>query len=130
MRREQRADLRRELPKTRLDVVSPAEVGLYTVGAAFLTFSRVPADAVTQVALPRQAAEDELGARDVSVRVLRLNLLLNLLLSLIRVEPLKLRLNQLLNLQILSLVICLIMIIQTLLNFQLQLKKWWILLEN
>ncbi|WP_440064062.1 lipopolysaccharide biosynthesis protein [Streptosporangium sp. OZ121] len=58
-------------------LVSPAEVGLYTVGAAFLTFSRVPADAVTQVALPRQAVEDELGARDVSVRVLRLNLLLS-----------------------------------------------------
>ncbi|MGJ6964062.1 lipopolysaccharide biosynthesis protein [Streptosporangium sp. G11] len=58
-------------------LVSPAEVGLYTVGTAFLTFSRIPADAVTQVALPRQAVEDERDARAVSVRVLRLNLLLS-----------------------------------------------------
>ncbi|WP_436762432.1 lipopolysaccharide biosynthesis protein [Streptosporangium sp. V21-05] len=58
-------------------LVSPAEVGLYTVGGAFLTFSRVPADAVAQVALPRQAVEDERDARDVSVRVLRLSLLLS-----------------------------------------------------
>ncbi|MGC5010263.1 lipopolysaccharide biosynthesis protein [Streptosporangium sp. DT93] len=55
-------------------LVSPAEVGLYTVGTALLTFSRVPGDAVTQVVLPRQVVEDGADARDVTVRVLRLNL--------------------------------------------------------
>jgi O-antigen/teichoic acid export membrane protein len=58
-------------------LVSPAEVGLYTVGTAFLTFARVPADAVTQIALPRQAIQDERAARDVTVRVLRVNLLIS-----------------------------------------------------
>ncbi|WP_371784568.1 lipopolysaccharide biosynthesis protein [Streptosporangium subroseum] len=58
-------------------LVSPAEVGLYTVGTAFLTFARVPADAVTQIALPRQAIPDERAARDVTARVLRVNLLIS-----------------------------------------------------
>ncbi|GAA3024138.1 lipopolysaccharide biosynthesis protein [Streptosporangium longisporum] len=62
-------------------LASPAEVGLYTVGTAFLTFSRVPADAVTQVVLPRQTVVDGAGARDVTVRVLRLNLALSALFS-------------------------------------------------
>ncbi|MFI6511258.1 lipopolysaccharide biosynthesis protein [Streptosporangium sp. NPDC050855] len=62
-------------------LTSPAEVGLYTVGTAFLTFSRVPADAVTQVVLPRQTVVDGADARDVTVRVLRLNLALSALFA-------------------------------------------------
>ncbi|MFJ2029962.1 lipopolysaccharide biosynthesis protein [Streptosporangium sp. NPDC087985] len=57
--------------------VSPAEVGLYTVAMAFLSLARVPTDAIAQVTLPRQAIEDELAAQDVTVRTIRLNLLLS-----------------------------------------------------
>jgi O-antigen/teichoic acid export membrane protein len=57
--------------------VSPTEVGLYVVAGSFLALAWVPTDAVSQVALHRQAVRDEDGARAVTARAIRFNLLLS-----------------------------------------------------
>ncbi|MEV4299045.1 lipopolysaccharide biosynthesis protein [Microbispora rosea] len=58
-------------------LVTPAEVGLYTVAASLLSLSRVPTDALAQITLSRQAVRDEADARRVTARTIRLTLLLS-----------------------------------------------------
>ncbi|MEV6859375.1 polysaccharide biosynthesis C-terminal domain-containing protein [Streptosporangium subroseum] len=56
---------------------SAAEVGIYTVAVTVLSLMRIPAEAITQLALPRQATGDTRDAEQVTARTLRLNLLLS-----------------------------------------------------
>jgi O-antigen/teichoic acid export membrane protein len=56
---------------------STAEVGIYAVAPAFLALASVPTDSISQIALPRQAVQDEGDAKDATARALRLNLLLS-----------------------------------------------------
>ncbi|MGP3920749.1 lipopolysaccharide biosynthesis protein [Nonomuraea sp. 10N515B] len=56
-------------------LVSPTEVGLYAVAGGFLALAWVPTDAISQVALHRQATEDEPDACQVTARALRYNIL-------------------------------------------------------
>jgi O-antigen/teichoic acid export membrane protein len=58
-------------------LVTPAEVGLYTVATSLLSLSRVPTDALAQITLSRQAVRDEADARHVTARTIRLTLLLS-----------------------------------------------------
>ncbi|MBB2911634.1 O-antigen/teichoic acid export membrane protein [Streptosporangium becharense] len=61
-----------------LDVLdSAAAAGIYTVAVTVLALTRIPADAIAQVALPRQACADTRDAERVTVRTLRLNLLVS-----------------------------------------------------
>ncbi|MGI5287077.1 lipopolysaccharide biosynthesis protein [Nonomuraea polychroma] len=52
-------------------MTSPAEVGIYTVAVSVLSLANVPADAILQVVLPRQAAQDMTNSRSATVRALR-----------------------------------------------------------
>ena len=58
-----------------LDSVSA--VGLYTVAVTLLYQTRMPAEVITQLALPRQATGDLRGAGEVTARTLRLNLVVS-----------------------------------------------------
>ncbi|SEK22696.1 lipopolysaccharide biosynthesis protein [Nonomuraea pusilla] len=56
---------------------STAAVGLYTVAVTVLDLTRIPAEAVTQVVLPRQAVGGLDAASRLTVRAVRLNLLVS-----------------------------------------------------
>ncbi|MEV0595080.1 oligosaccharide flippase family protein [Nonomuraea cavernae] len=56
---------------------SPAAVGLYTVAVTVMTLTRIPCETITQVILPRQASRDVDDAKHVTVRALRLILLVS-----------------------------------------------------
>ncbi|GAA2895318.1 hypothetical protein GCM10010517_60030 [Streptosporangium fragile] len=56
---------------------SAAAAGIYTVAVTVLALTRIPADAIAQVALPRQACADTRDAEQVTARTLRLNLLIS-----------------------------------------------------
>ncbi|GAA4559980.1 oligosaccharide flippase family protein [Planotetraspora kaengkrachanensis] len=56
---------------------SAAAVGIYTVAVTVLELARIPAEAITQVALPQQASSDMNDAAQVTARIIRLSLLLS-----------------------------------------------------
>ncbi|GAA4584382.1 flippase [Planotetraspora phitsanulokensis] len=56
---------------------SATAVGLYTVAVTVLELARIPAEAITQVALPGQAAGTMSDAAEVTARTIRLSLLLS-----------------------------------------------------
>ncbi|MFI6457236.1 polysaccharide biosynthesis C-terminal domain-containing protein [Streptosporangium amethystogenes] len=56
---------------------SAATVGIYTVAVTTLSLACIPAEAITRVMLPRQAYGDIRQAEQITVRALRLNLLLS-----------------------------------------------------
>ncbi|MGP3964470.1 lipopolysaccharide biosynthesis protein [Nonomuraea sp. 3N208] len=58
-------------------LASPAEVGVYTVAVTVLYLAQVPAEAVTQICLPRQTVESNRDAEVATCRTIRLNLLLS-----------------------------------------------------
>ncbi|WP_204059359.1 lipopolysaccharide biosynthesis protein, partial [Microbispora corallina] len=56
---------------------STATVGIYTVAVTVMGLARMPAEALTQVVLPRQAVQGAREAQLVTARTLRLNLLVS-----------------------------------------------------
>ncbi|MEV0202168.1 polysaccharide biosynthesis C-terminal domain-containing protein [Nonomuraea sp. NPDC050691] len=56
---------------------SPAAVGIYTVAVTVMTLTRIPCETITQIALPKQASRDVDEAKHVTVRALRLILLVS-----------------------------------------------------
>ncbi|MFG1686372.1 lipopolysaccharide biosynthesis protein [Nonomuraea sp. NPDC049269] len=56
-------------------LVSSSEAGLYSVAVVVISIARVPADAVTQVVLPRQASSDVTASGVATARALRVSLL-------------------------------------------------------
>ncbi|WP_171074402.1 lipopolysaccharide biosynthesis protein [Nonomuraea basaltis] len=60
-------------------LVTPTQVGLYAVAGGFLALAWVPTDAIAQVALHRQATEDQPDACKVTAHALRYNVLFSTL---------------------------------------------------
>ncbi|GAA2267465.1 hypothetical protein GCM10010149_05030 [Nonomuraea roseoviolacea subsp. roseoviolacea] len=56
---------------------SPAAVGIYTVAVTIMTLTRIPCETIAQIALPKQASCDVEEAKHVTVRALRLMLLVS-----------------------------------------------------
>lgn len=56
---------------------SASAVGIYTVAVTLMALTRVPAEAITQVALPQQAVSGTHEAGRITARTLRLNLLVS-----------------------------------------------------
>ncbi|MFC4590303.1 lipopolysaccharide biosynthesis protein [Sphaerisporangium corydalis] len=59
------------------DLDSVAAVGLYTVAVALLDQTRIPAEAISQVVLPRQAVGDLREAGEITAHAMRLNLVVS-----------------------------------------------------
>jgi O-antigen/teichoic acid export membrane protein len=58
-------------------LASASAVGVYTVAVTVLALTRIPAEAISQVALPKQAAGEVRDVADVTARAVRLNLLVS-----------------------------------------------------
>ncbi|MEU8245995.1 polysaccharide biosynthesis C-terminal domain-containing protein [Nonomuraea sp. NPDC048916] len=56
---------------------SPAAVGIYTVAVTVMALTRIPCETITQIILPRQASCDVDEAKHITVRALRLILLVS-----------------------------------------------------